>query len=311
MSFPLTPPPDDKEEGLIDTPTYLIPLSPSALSSSQLQENKERLASATTLRQISDLENISSNYSAGVSIALRLAPRLETSCYTIGSDSRSDIVIQTETEDECYVNLQHCRLTPDPDRAAITVSNKSLTIFTVQNIDKRDTQVKILPTHAISISQGEWYVTLGRGLEFLVIVLPRDPDIDQGLLIHGGRSKKQASSTPQQESSMKKGRNARYRKHQRRKTRELVPFTRRIDLLIPSSGSSDGNSRREEIITSTDQTKVLKCQRRGIVVAAKKFRHARLDLAAEIWENEKEILEHLKKEPQNVSFLSMINGSHR
>lgn len=59
MSLP-TPPPDtggSKEEP-IDAPIYLIPLSESALSSSQLQtNNKKRLASTAIPPYVSDLQD--------------------------------------------------------------------------------------------------------------------------------------------------------------------------------------------------------------------------------------------------------------
>lgn len=308
MSFPLTPPPDT-EERPIGTPIYLIPLSPSALFSSRLQENKKRLVS-TALRHNPDLEDISSIRRPGVSIALRLAPRLETSRYNLGSGNKSDIIIRTQTENECYVHLQHCQLIPDPDKAAVTMLNSSRTTFTVQDIDKHDTPIKISPSRDASISQGEWYITLGQGLEFFVIVLPRDPDADEGQFFCNGPLKTPArthlsdkpalSSTRKQEPEVKKGRNAHLRNRQKHKAHKRVPSTRTISLFTPTLGSSNGISRKE-IIASNDRTRVFKYQGRETFIAVKKFRNEDLDLAAKSWETEKAILEHLKPS-QDVSF---------
>ncbi|ODM18125.1 hypothetical protein SI65_05996 [Aspergillus cristatus] len=327
MSFPLTPPPDTGKEP-IDTPIYLIPLSKSARFSFQLQANQKRLAPSTIPSHISDLEDLGPVWRAGVSNALRLAPRLETTSYTLGSDNNSDIVVQTKTEDECWVNSQHCQLIPDPDRATITVSNTSTTTFTVQNMDERDPELEISPKQSISISQRKWYLTLGRGLKILVIVLPPDPDIHQRPLIQSRSSKKPArprsndktapSSTPKKTPGRKKGRNVRSRNCQGHKAREPVVFTRKINLPIPTRGES---SRREEIITSTDRTRVFKFQHYGTVVAAKESRNAGSNSAAEVWENEKAILEHLKghqhqyitnlinyDEPLRILYLDYIAG---
>lgn len=167
MSLP-TPPPDTGgyKEGPVDAPIYLIPLSESARSSSQLQVNDKKRLAAT----------------------LRLAPTLDTSYYTLGTGNNCDIVIQTVTERECWVNYHHCQLIPDPDKAAITVSNTSRTTFTVRDVYKRDPEVKILQRQAMSISEGKWYLTLGQGLRFLVIVPPCKPNIDLGLLVRSGSS---------------------------------------------------------------------------------------------------------------------------
>lgn len=309
MSFPLTPPPDTGKES-IDTPIYLIPLSKSTCSSFRLQANQKRLAPSTIPSHISDLEDLGPVWRAGVSNALRLAPRLEITRYTLGSDNNSDIVIKTKTEDECWVNSQHCQLIPDPDGAAITVSNTSRTTFTVQNIDKRDPELEILPKRTISISHSNWYLTLGRGLKILVIVLPPHPDIHQRPLIHR-RSKNPTkprlndktalSSTPKRIPKRKNGRIVRPKKCQGHKTHESVAFTRKINIPIPKRGTSGESSRRKEIITSTDKTRVFKSQRCGIVVAAKEFQDTRSNSAAKVWENEKAILEHLKGH-QHVCF---------
>lgn len=359
MSHRLTPPPDT-EERPINTPTYLIPLSKSALSSSQLQTNQKRLAPTA------ELKSLRSGWRAAISTAFRLAPTLKTSHYTLGTGNNNDIVIHTG-EDECWVNFQHCQLIPDPDRATITVSNKSRTTFTVQNINKRDAEVEILPSRPISISEGKWYLTLGQGLQFLVIVPPRNPDIHRGLLIHSGPSQNLAktrfsdktappSAPGQKHETVKKGgRKARRTNHRRRKTREFAPATHRVNKLThtrgncyrgladggtyapgtdrtlqkpvatgpvhkapsitfsaaqsaekitpksnPMSPTSNGSSRRKDVISSTDRTRVLKDEHHGVVIAAKIFRNASLDAAS--WENEKRILAFLKSF-QNVSFL--------
>lgn len=363
MSHPLTPPPDT-EEGPIDTPTYLIPLSKSAVSSTQLQTNQKRLASTA------ELKSLRSGWRAAISTAFRLAPTLETRHYTLGTSKNNDIVIHTDTDDECWVNCQHCQLIPNPDKAAITVSNTSRTAFTVQNKNKRDAEMEILPSRAISINKGKWYLTLGRGLEFLAIVPPCNPDIHQGPLINSGPSQNLAKprlgdktappSTTGQKYEMieKKSRNARRTNYQRCKTRathrvnklthtrgncyrqladdgiytlgtdralqkhvatgpvhEAASITfsaaQYAEKITPGASSmprtSDGSSRREEVISSTDRTRVLKDEHRGIIIAAKVFRNARLD--ARGWENEKKILAFLKSF-QNVSFLSMTILNH-
>lgn len=278
MSLP-TPPPDtgDSKEEPIDAPIYLIPLSKSAVSSSQLQaNNKKRLASTTIPLYVSDLQKLSSHWRAGVPNALKLAPTLDTSYYTLGTDSNSHVVIQTEIEDECWVNYRHCELIPDPDRAAITVFNTSTTTFTVQNIDKRDPEMEILKKHSMPIGEGKWYLKLGRGLKFILIVPPRDPDPDQELLV------------PPRDPDTHQG-------------------------LLVRRGSSQNLIRQCDmgvrLIGRTNRALIYRDQRCGIVVAAKVYKRIDLPFAARTWENEKNILAYLSAF-QNVSFLLMTNLTH-
>lgn len=278
MSLP-TPPPDtggSKEEP-IDAPIYLIPLSESALSSSQLQaNNKKRLASTAIPTYVSDLQKLSSHWRSGVSNALRLAPTLDTSYYTLGTDNNSHLVIRTEIEDECWVNYQHCQLIPDPDRAAITVFNTSRTTFTVQNIDKRDPELEILEKHSMPIGEGKWYLQLGRGLKFLLIIPPRDLDTHQELLV------------PPRNPDTHQGLLAR-----RGSSQNLI---RPCDMSV-------------NIIGRTKRALIFRDERCGIVVAAKVYKRIDLAFAARTWENEKNILAYLSPF-QNVRFLLMANLTH-
>jgi hypothetical protein len=166
-----------------DTPALLIPLSDSAVHSFKLPENEERLTkfpSAALLGVLTSssmkLKEIRSPETASVT----LEPTAETSQYTLGSDKTGYFFLH---EDECWVNLQHCRIIPDPDEDCVVLHNTSTSMFTAQDPERLRENFNILPSCHRSLHRGYCQLNLGAELEFLLLVFRRPSRCLTGALV--------------------------------------------------------------------------------------------------------------------------------
>lgn len=259
------------------TPAILIPLSVSAVRSSKLPQNKERLAtfSSTPLLGRLTSNSVELKEKRGLKTAsIKLRPTVETSQYALGSDTTGYIFLQTSGEDECWVHLQHCRIIPDPDEDCVVLHNTSTSMFTAQDPEKPQENSTILPTRHRVLHCGYWRLNLGAGLEFLLLVFRRPSRCLTGALVLPEKS------TPHRQEGEKKKNDQRSRKppsvNDKRKT-------------LPSE-----DEELSRTIATTRLTKVVKVVRDGRVTALKICRKPEVIEAADMWKNEKDILSRLK-----------------
>ncbi|KKZ62365.1 hypothetical protein EMCG_03232 [[Emmonsia] crescens] len=186
-----TPPSHESELDYGDIPALLIPLSDCASHSSELPLNKKRSVKvpSSSLTKLNLPDKIGSakaqewKPTSSEILALKLKPSAEISYYSLGSSVDSYIVLQTVDEDECYVNYLHCQFISDPDRDSVVLYNASTSAFRAQNLDRQSPVQNVLPTNNRAFDCGSWYLELGKGLEFLLRVLPRDPELYTDLLV--------------------------------------------------------------------------------------------------------------------------------
>lgn len=260
-----------------DIPAVLIPLSDSAAHSSKLTENEPRLAkfssTAALGRLASSLIKLKDK-SSPETASMKLEPTAETSQYTLGSDKTSYIFLQTIDEDECWVNLKHCRIIPDPDEDCVVLQNTSTSMFTARNPEKTQVTFEILPTRHKTLHCGCWQLNLGAGLDFLLLVFRRPSRCLTGAL------------TPSEKWTL---RQQQVRKEKNDQTPQETPPPEDKGKALPSE---DNEPLR--IIATTCLTKVVKVMHHERVTALKICRNPELIEAADIWENEREILSRLK-----------------
>ncbi|KKZ68231.1 hypothetical protein EMCG_06092 [[Emmonsia] crescens] len=258
----MTCPPPSRNERDLDVlgcgiiPALLIPLSDCAILSSELPSNKKKSTTipVSSLTKLDLPDKIKSGKDLDL-LALKLEPSMDISYYSLGSSFNSYIVLQSVDEDEAYVNFLHCQFIPYPDRNSVVLYNASTSAFKVQNLDTQSPVRTVLPTNKETFDHGNWHLELGKGLEFLLRVLPRDPEIYTGFLVPC-----EAVSEGREE----------------------------VNKTIPSL------RHRIEKIGETDITQVLRVQRKGKIVAAKVCRKPDIKWAADTWLNEMQILKDLK-----------------
>ncbi|KAK2810617.1 hypothetical protein FQN50_002874 [Emmonsiellopsis sp. PD_5] len=251
--------------GYRDVSTLLIPLSECAVLTSKLPSNKKKSVSipSSALDKLHDHLGSASKPISPEIYALKLGQCKDIALYSLGSRAESYFVIQSTKEDECYVNSLHCQLIRDPDRDAVIIYNASTSIFKLHTLGNAPSVLKILPTNSETLDCGNWYLELGKGLEFLLRILPCDPEIYMKLL---PPCKPESAAPPRaKEPSVDK------------QSRDESPLS---DLPL--------------IIGETNLTRVLRTQQNGKIVAAKICRKSDIKNAADLWDNERKILSVLK-----------------
>lgn len=294
---------------------FLVPLSSSALSSSSLPGNKERLAHLKPRGRLASLKSDGK--------AFRLRHLRETGVCSLGSSERSYIVLRTHGEDECYVNYQHCQIIPNPDSAEVALVNTSTSDFHIRRLN-HSRHLRALPSCATArVGPGDWFLTLGSGLRFILIVLPRKPEHRRGIPISDGVSQPilhlprcaARRSNLRKRRRAKRGLDTRVGSHggSNLGARPFVPSEAKQINLVTTSGTGDecsgapipglgpqaesapAEEPEGELIGFTKKTQVFKVKRHGRVVAAKVCRKQDFELAARDWTNEVNVLNSLRK----------------
>ena len=123
--------------------------------------------------------------------------------FTFGASQGNDVVLKHPTSEAqycCYINLLHCELYPDPDSDALMLYNNSTSIFSSQS--SLSTRVDhVTPGQRAALGNGDWWLTLGKGLKFQISVIPRvDREVYHGC-ISGLSSRRSTTKGPVIESS--------------------------------------------------------------------------------------------------------------
>ena len=166
----------------------LFPLSQAAIHSLQLPENRG------SVRKFVDDQTISWPPSplseAGISeliesrkgiepveLCVELKQSNHLHRFTLRSAEHNFLVLKADPssiEDVCYINIEQCRMYPDPDSALIWLENPSTALQCAEKIDlERDgrivTRAALLPKEMCILQPGPWNCGAWNGAELLAL----------------------------------------------------------------------------------------------------------------------------------------------
>jgi hypothetical protein len=213
--------------------------------------------------------------------------------FTLGGSWDNEVVLKhprSADEESCYINLFHAHLYPDPDQDSLILFNSSTSIFYVQYLIVPPVENNIMPGEEATLECGRWQVSLGKGLDFEIKVLPwaarevlrnwvliSPPPV---ISLPTERSDKAAAIKPRSDSRKRNGQDGGKTAEDGGKTEEdrKIPRARPLNILI----------------AKTDRTLVFKeTTRKGTIVAIKVCRQRTVKESADTWKNEKDILNSL------------------
>jgi len=164
----------------------ILPKSESAVHSLRLQLNEGVIWPITNSARLPS--PCDSSCEDGIDDAIRssgqnaaiLEQSREKENFTLGASLSSDIVLEHidsgyPDEDQCYINLVHVQLFPDPDDDALILYNSSISTFTFRSLISSRVDNKILLKQETRLGRGSWQLTFGKGLDFQIKVLSRPP----------------------------------------------------------------------------------------------------------------------------------------
>jgi hypothetical protein len=287
-----------------------VPLPPSSNSSSE--DESSILPPETTSRKDTHVVNRRRTRSQ---LAIILKQSRDNERFTFGASSDNDVVLKhpdPADDDHCYINLLHVQLYPDPDYDALELYNSSTSTFVVKSLNTPQIDKNIIPGQEARLDCGSWWLTLGKGLDFQIRIIPRTPRET-----YPGWSLISPSISPLLAKPIGKESAVRLPKREIHKTPVTSAATSettstRKDTLISSCGGEKAVVRREdsgiqklprsvgespllrEIIGETTRTTVFKAIRHEMVVAVKVCRKPEVKSSADAWKNEVRILRHLQ-----------------
>ena len=217
----------------------------------------------------------------------------------------------TPDEDQCYINLVHVQLYPDPDHDAMLLYNSSTSTFTFRSLTTPRVNTDIPPNHETRLVRGSWQLTFGKGLDFHIKVVSRPPPGTQyqswSLIsppptpvkhpIKAVRSvlrkNKNVPPSPSPRVSTVKQGSGKKKIGAGRRT-DQVDTASEIPGSRPSSASIQAFAVQHKIIFQTRRTLVYKATYKDAITAIKMCRGSRLKDSAQNWRNELEILRCLE-----------------
>jgi hypothetical protein len=175
----------------------LLPKSESAICSTRLEENDTVVClvavsiplpspynsssedeGSTTLTQVTSKSHAhtTTRRRSRSQAAIILEQSGDKERFTLGGSSDNDVVLKhpdPADEDQCYINLVHVQLYPDPDHDALTLFNTSTSAFGIRSLATPQVDNDILPGQDARLDCGSWQLTLGKGLDFQIKVISR------------------------------------------------------------------------------------------------------------------------------------------
>ncbi len=244
-----------------------------------------------------------------------------------GLRSGNDVVLKHPylgIQDNCYINLLHLELYPDPDSDVMVLYNRSTSEFTAHPLSKSEAY-KIKPGCQTTLERGTWRLTLGKGLTFLIKILPRPHEEvccgclrlspkGPALCVKSSKSsvaavsikatakvKPPTATISQTDISKEKSSKAIH-------TREKAKIESALE--VRPRSNSQKKTPQEPLINlgETAFSKVFKANRNGTAAAVKVCRNPDPKESADRWRNELDILKHLNHVGQRVkSTLTELN----
>jgi hypothetical protein len=289
-----------------------VPLSSSSDSSSSSEDESSILPSETTPKKHTHVVKRRRNR---IQLAIILKQSQDNERFTFGASPDSDVVLKhpDPTDHEwCYINLLHVQLYPDPDHDALELYNSSTSTFVVKPLNTSQISKIIIPGQEARLDCGSWWLTLGKGLDFQIRIIPRTPRETY----HGWRLISPSISplrarpigkeavvrlpnrdihktpvtsafTPEATSTRKDTLKSRYKGEEA----AVGPEYPRLQTLFRSVGESPLLC---EIIGESSRTTVFKAIRHEMTVAVKVCRKPEVKSSADSWRNEVRILRHLQ-----------------
>ncbi len=287
-----------------------VPLSSSSGSSSS-SEDESSILPETTPKNHTDAVKRTRNR---IQLAIILKQSRDKERFTFGASLDNDVVLKhpDPTDHEwCYINLFHAQLYPHPDRDALEIYNSSTSTFIFKPLKTSQVGQYIIPGQEARLDSGSWWLTLGKGLDFQVRIIPRTPRETY----HGWRlispstshfraepigkeavlrpPKREIHKTPMTSAPTSETISTRSDALKPRYEEEAVagPKDSGLQTLSRSVGESP---LAREIIGESHRTIVFKAIRHEIVVAVKVCRKPEVKSSADSWRNEVGILRHLQ-----------------
>lgn len=98
--------------------------------------------------------------------------------FTFGAGLENFYVLQHDpvsSDHACYINLLHCQFYPDPESSDIWLKNSSTSVHSVKRRYLGSQASKIGYGESAPIHAGVWDLSLGHGLQFIVVVTSSSP----------------------------------------------------------------------------------------------------------------------------------------
>ncbi|KAH8797829.1 kinase-like domain-containing protein [Xylogone sp. PMI_703] len=309
----------------------LLPKSESALHSIRLEENDRVVfpiadciplpsphnsssedEGSTALTQVTSkgLAHSTARRRSRSQAAIILAQSRDKERFTLGGSSGNDVVLKhpdPADEDRCYINLVQVQLYPDPDRDSLILFNSSTSILGARSLAIPYVNNHILPGQDARLDCGSWQLTLGKGLDFQIIVTSRVlaevhhdwslispppiicslPAKRSGEAVPGVPTKHGARQPPL--PSIAVSRIGSMERIGESSVRGKVAVGPEDPELRPPSSSTQARG-PHILIGKTGRTLVFKATRKEAVVAIKVCRKPTVKESADAWRNEMEIM---------------------
>ena len=180
----------------------LLPVSPSAIHSTELKENNSHLAYVSRRDAYElDLREVARNDSReepnidairkgnktrgkGRQPVLIFKRSRSSEKFTLGLGQGCDVILkhlEADVESLCYVNQNHAELYPDPDSECLVLRNVSATSF-VAAAEVGVGELEIKSKEDAKLRSGVWSLTLGEGLIFEMLILRSWVSLTNGLI---------------------------------------------------------------------------------------------------------------------------------
>lgn len=284
----------------LTTCAFLSPESPSAHHSAHLPENKTKVAYVAPYQPLPSPSSSCSEDKSwvprtvpgpeekgnidGSRLVIVLGQSRDDEKFDIGSGTGNDVVLRHPSpgdQDDCYINLTHLQIYPDPDRDAMVIYNRSSSEFGAYPL--RECQANMIePGHRATLGRGAWRLTLGTGLTFQIEILPRPHET--------------LCVSPKGVSTSVERYKARY-------TREKPKLGAALEARPRPNPQKEPSPEPPINIAKTAFTEVFKCSRNGTAVAVKVCRKPELKHSADMWRNEIEILNMLDHVGRPIKFI--------
>jgi len=275
-----------------DERTILSPETTSKENTSIVKQRRNRIQFAIILKQSRDKER-----------------------FTFGASLDSDVVLKhpDPTDHEwCYINLLHAQLYPNPDHDALEIYNSSTSTFVVKPLNTSQVGKNIITGQQARLDCGSWRLTLGKGLDFQIRIIPRihretyhgwkliSPSISS---LRAKPSRKEAvlrlpnkeihktltMSAPKSEETSIRNKNLKSRYGG-----EIAAVGPQDSGLLTKCRSMGESPPLREIIGESPRTMVFKAIRHEMAVAVKVCRKPEVKSSADSWRNEVRILRRLQ-----------------
>lgn len=217
-------------------------------------------------------------------------------CVAMGSAWQNYFVLQAEESSEAsWVARVHCEFFPDPDSSDVWLKNPSGIHHTIRHSIPGSKIISIGPGQRAPMQPGSWSISLGEGWEFECEILPHDPAAPSNTALIGvGNNRSSGRQINKKQGDAPKTRATSTDALQQKpkgKEQALDRVRESYSQLEPDDEQDIlGDRRIFPKVAETVHSLVSKQRRGGVIRAVKKCRRSDIPEAADMWQQEVNML---------------------